>query len=184
MTYLYCKRCLTSRTGDVLGAPCRTQGCGGIIEEQPTFDALVDDLPWPMTCNRRMFQAGPWEHAEGLDRWRKFKSNGDRVCSFCGSLHPVDFFRLVESCANAPDDAAFGSVGEVERSDKPHKVYVHQPGVRNAMEGGIKFYTHHLLCGEEFIATPDQRKNFEGALAASNKRFGRCLTVGRPAPRV
>lgn len=72
----------------------------------------------------------------GPDKWRQHK-NGDRVCSFCGSLHPEDFERLVKDAANPITET------NVHRSDKTYKWYVDQAGVRNAMEGGIKFYTWH-----------------------------------------
>jgi hypothetical protein len=116
---------------------------------------------------------------EGLDRWQKFKSNGNRICSFCGSLHPDDMFELVRQCIDAPEDAEFNSVVEIEQSDKPYKIYIRQPGVRNAMEGGIKFYTHHLPRDEKGNVTIDGKRNDEYAKAVrmSKKRFDRYLTT-------
>jgi hypothetical protein len=112
MMALHCPKCLTGRSGDVLGARCRTEGCDGVIEEQPAFSSLVDTLPEPMTCGRRE------DGARGADRWERFKRIDNRVCSYCGSLHPDDMFRLVRECAYAPADALYGSVVEMEPSDK------------------------------------------------------------------
>lgn len=146
MAYLHCVKCLCVRTDDVIGAKCRTPDCDGIISEAPTFASLVDELPEPMTCGRRDGGGG------GLDRWQKFKSNGNRVCSYCGSLHQDDMFALVR------DAASVDSKVKISPSDKSYKIYVRQPGVRNAHEGGIKFYTHHLPdplpanANEEFAA--------------------------------
>jgi len=129
-----------------------------------------------------MLDFGPWEHAEGLDYWEKFKSNGNRVCSFCGSLHPDDLFELVRTAANAPLEAEYHSVPEIEPSDKSYKIYVHQPGVRNAHEGGIKFYTHHLPRDEEGKLQVPQERNDEYAAAvkASKARFERYLAKTFP----
>lgn len=179
---LHCKKCLSSQTGDVLGQPCRTPGCDGVIEEMPAFATLVDELPEPMTCGRRFdyYAPGmpaPHNREEGQDRWQRFKSNGNRVCSYCGSLHPEDMFALVRDCANAPTDAAYGSVVEIEPSTKNYKVYVHQPGVRNAMEGGIEFYMQHVPRGEDgkIAVTAEQSAEYSRAVRASKVRFERIL---------
>lgn len=167
---LICQTCLRSRTGDVLGAKCRTEGCAGVIELAPNFIDLVDVLPEPMTCGRR--QDGVVE----VDRWFKFKRIDNRVCSFCGSLHPDDFFRLVDLCVVAADADCKDAVG-IELSDKPYKIYVRQPGVRNAQEGGIKFYTAHLPRNEaNEVDVSDERKfAYSAAVDLSNARFERRL---------
>ncbi|MDF1720500.1 MAG: hypothetical protein P1U65_07495 [Minwuia sp.] len=63
--------------------------------------------------------------------------NGDRSCSYCGSLHPDDFGRLLDRGLD-PDDPV-----EIGPTAKGYKVYVSQPDVRNASEGGIIFYSWH-----------------------------------------
>lgn len=183
---LHCTKCLTSRTGDVLGAPCRTDGCDGTITEVPAFATLVDVLPEPMTCGRRsdVYPGGLPAHRsteQNQDRWQKFKSNGNRVCSFCGSLHPEDMFALVKQAAEAPADAEYKSVVNIEQSDKGYKVYVHQPGVRNAMEGGIKFYMQHLPRDPfgQVDVTPLQQVDFGKAVAASKARMAKRFGLGR-----
>lgn len=176
---MICQKCLTSRTGDVVGAQCKTQGCDGIIEETPAFSTLVDVLPEPMTCGRRrengMDQANaPFNGSgPGLDRWQKFKRNGNRVCSYCGSLHPDDLFDLVKASAEAPETAPFDSVVEIEPSDKGYKIYIRQPGVRNAMEGGIKFYTQHLPRDEkgDLAVPPERQAEYNRAVHVSQVRF-------------
>ncbi len=176
---LQCKKCLTSRTGDVLGEPCRTPGCDGLIEKQPEWSELVDRLPEPMTCGRRfdMYSGGIPVHyfdREGKkDYWERFKTNGNRVCSYCGSLHPEDFLALVKQCANEQEDATYQSSIRIEPSDKSYKIYVHQPGVRNAHEGGIKFYTQHLPRDEQgkLTITEDMEDEYHRAIVATNHRF-------------
>lgn len=110
---------------------------------------LVDTLPEPMTCPRRqengMDVASPLRHSgPNLDRWEKFKSNGDRVCSYCGSLHWEDFKLMVKASAEAPEDASSEECTQIEQSDKGYKIYVRRRGVSNAHDGGIKFYTPHI----------------------------------------
>lgn len=187
---LHCPKCLCGRTGDVLGAPCLTSGCTGIISEQPEFKTLVDELPEPMTCGRRAESGmdrddspftGVFRSGTNLDRWQKFKSNGNRVCSYCGSLHPDDLFDLVRQSAGAPQDVEYSSVVEIEPSDKSYKIYVHQPGVRNAHEGGIKFYTPHLPRNSDgsSAVTDEQNTEYSRAVHASRKRFNRMLAMQR-----
>lgn len=83
------------------------------------------------TCGRRMTDFGNWERAEGLDTWNLIGK--DRVCSFCGSLHPDRVIELIK-------EHGWGVIG---RTDKGYKFYVHQPNVPNASFGGIKYYRFH-----------------------------------------
>jgi len=183
--YLHCKKCLTSRSEDVLGAPCRTEGCDGIIEEQPAFHTLVDTLPEPFYCRRRD-ESFVGASFPGPDHWNKFKSNGDRVCSYCGSLHWEDMLRLVHESAEAPEDADYSSTVEIEPSDKSYKVYVHQPGVRNAHEGGTKFYMQHVPRGNDgkIMVTQDQQEEYAKAVKMSRKRFNQYLAKTYPPGRI
>lgn len=179
---MYCKKCLTGRTGDVLGSPCQTPGCSGIIEAEPLFSTLVDELPEPMTCGRRfdMYPGNIPAHEDrgvGQDHWQKFKSNGDRVCSYCGSMHPDDMFKFVRDCIEAGEDTPYGHSVDIEPSDKSYKVYVHRPGVRNAMEGAIKFYTHHLPKDGDgkLVITQQQQDEYKLAVHISKVRFERYM---------
>jgi hypothetical protein len=167
---IHCPKCLCWYTGMVKGEACKY--CGSIIERQPEFKELVDQQPEEFMCLRR--DEVPFQITPGPDHWNKFKSNGDRVCSYCGSLHPDDMFRLVKACADSDPNASYGSVVEVDPSDKSYKVYIHQPGVRNASEGGIKFYTHHLPRNTDgSLNVPDERNHeYSMALKKSNARFG------------
>ena len=64
--------------------------------------------------------------------------DGNRTCSFCGSIHPEDFEKIrLKSLV----DARYA----IDGTDKSYKVYIRQPGVRNAGEGAIKFYRHHAV---------------------------------------
>jgi hypothetical protein len=183
---MHCEKCLTGRSGDVVGDKCKTPGCDGIIEEVNYRDR-VDTLPEPMTCGRRFdMYAGVMpvhqDREPGQDRWEKLKKNGDRVCSFCGSLHPDDFFALVKATADAGPEADYSSVPRIEPSDKSYKVYVHRPGVRNAMEGGIKFYMQHLPRTEDgkIAVTEAQQDEYKRAVKATTERFNRYLTTISP----
>jgi hypothetical protein len=178
---LYCKKCLTGRTGDVLGELCKSSGCDGVIEEEPARGTLVNRLPEPMSCPRRgeSFIGSSYPRP---DYWEKFKSNGNRVCSYCGSLHPEDMFQLVKLAAEAPEDADYRSVVEIEPSHKNYKVYVQQPGVRNAMEGGIKFYMQHLPYDADgkLMVSEQQNLEYSKAVRLSRKRFDRHLASMYP----
>ncbi len=181
MEFLHCKKCLTSRTGDELGAPCKTKGCDGIIEKQPEFHTLVDRQPETFMCNRRAENAG-LRMSPGPDYWNKFKTNGNRVCSYCGSLHWEDMLALVKQAADASLDAPYGSVIEIEPSDKNYKVYVHQPGVRNAHEGGIKFYMQHVprnVNNDGIEVTKEQQAEYSRAVMASRARFAKMMQAQR-----
>lgn len=84
-----------------------------------------------MTCGRRMNDWGPWEREPYRDFWKTLP-NGDKVCSFCGSLSPDNVLAIVEK----------HGVGCIEVA-KSYKWYVRQPDVKNALEGGIKYYRYH-----------------------------------------
>lgn len=117
-------------------------------------------LPEPATCPLRMSGMGPWGYKEGLDGWRQYL-NGERICTFCGSLHPDDFMNLVA------DATKEGAEVEIEPSTKDYKVYVNRPSVKNAFEGGIKFYKQHFV-GEP---TEEQTATFRQAIAISRARL-------------
>jgi hypothetical protein len=89
------------------------------------------------SCPRRMREMGPWDRSEGQDEWREEpRRSGEAVpyCSFCGSLHPGRFLKLV---------AEGWSVGP---TDKNYKAYLHPP--RSEPDGAAqiqaKFYYQHL----------------------------------------
>lgn len=174
---LHCVKCLTSRTGDVLGEKCRTLNCDGVIELRPTFASLVDVLPEPMRCPRRDEQGGGLNFP-GPDHWQKFKAIDNRVCSYCGSLHPDDMFRLVKVSAEASPDAEYHSVVEIEPSAKDYKTYVHQPGVRNAHEGAIKFYMQHLprTADDKLDVTDEQQAEYGRAVRSTRQRRNRMMS--------
>lgn len=99
------------------------------------------------------------------DYWRK-QPNGDRACSACGSLHPDDWMRLTRLAADPASEV------RIERSDKGYKWYVTQPGVKNAMEGGIKFYTWHIPSGDW---EAEINAILPGAVRASRVKFEAAL---------
>lgn len=94
----------------------------------------------------------------GEAHWR-IEPNGDRTCSFCGSLHPDDFLDIMQRYAAGEAGYRFSL------TDKSYKVYANRAGVRNASDGGIKFYGAHAV--EE---SDPKRADHEAAWAASVKR--------------
>lgn len=95
------------------------------------------------TCPRRMSEVGPWEYKEGLDTWEQV--GNDRVCSFCGSLHPEDFEAVLKRVIE--DETC-----SILQSDKSYKVYVNRPEVPNASAGAIKYYKQHNYTNADDIA--------------------------------
>jgi hypothetical protein len=79
------------------------------------------------------------------DHWRT-EPNGDRCCSYCGSLHFDDAIAIMTVYAEAGD-------GRFSTSDKRYKYYMNRKGVQNAAQGGIKFYTWHLPGDERSTET-------------------------------
>lgn len=182
-----CQKCLRCGYEDEkIGQPC--ESCkDGVIERTPEFRELVDALPEPMTCGRRSdtYVGGIPVHqdtGEGKDHWDKFKRIDNRVCSFCGSLHPDDFFRLVREAAETSINTPYSESVNIERSDKGYKIYVHQPGVRNAHEGGIKFYMQHFPRNPDgsLAVTDEMNKEYAQAIERSNIRLQAKLTFMFP----
>ncbi len=93
------------------------------------------------------------------------KIGEDRVCSYCGSLHPDDLIKICDLVINSE-----GKDGEVEMSTKGYKIYAKRAIVTNASIGGIKFYVQHLREREndlEYIAMVEHKVN--DAAQISNK---------------
>jgi len=89
------------------------------------------------TCPRRLADIGPWERSRDLDTWHLVGK--DKICSFCGSLHPDRVIELIKQ----------HGFKIVDRSTKSYKMYINQPNVPNASFGGIKYYRYHDT--EKFI---------------------------------
>lgn len=93
------------------------------------------------------------------DRWN-YRPDGNRTCSYCGSIHPDD---LMAICRKIPTDDRYA----VEPTDKSYKVYVRIPGVRNASEGAIKFYKQHAPAAP----TEEEKQLFAEAIRISDRRY-------------
>lgn len=91
----------------------------------------------------------------GEATWRT-QPDGSRTCSYCGSLHGDDFVEIMEQYAAGVPGYRFST------TTKSYKAYGSRPGVANASDGGIKFYTAHL---------PDDRAKFDTAWAAAHARL-------------
>jgi len=101
-------------------------------QEYVSVDQAEIDKIERQTCGRRMKDIGPWEQKENQDYWRVLE-NGDKTCSFCGSLSHEDILRLLKKHGR----------GILGFTDKSYKWYINQPEVGNAGEGGIKYYRQH-----------------------------------------
>jgi len=123
------------------------------------------------TCGRRMTEMGPWEYREGLDWWEP-QPNGERDCSFCGSMHPEDFDRFLDKVIADPDIHV-----RVGVTDKRYKFYVQRPEIKNAMEGPIKFYTHHAPAEWLPVGSPAQVK-LQQACRVSAEKFEQVMAEG------
>lgn len=120
------------------------------------------------TCPDRMAAPpGPYRDAKGADMW-DVMPNGDRCCSYCGSMSFDDFYRLVQRASDPADGV------RVEPSTKGYKWYVHQPGIPNASKGAIKFYTWHLPSQEE---TDKLNAIIRAAQRESRTKFDRELSA-------
>lgn len=92
--------------------------------------------PTGFTCGTRS------DGKSGLEYWEK-RPNGDRCCSYCGSLSEEDFIAICEAYANGEPGYDF------DTTTKSYKRYARRPGVQNAMQGGIKFYGWHAVATGE-----------------------------------
>lgn len=111
-----------------------------VEQEYNVVDKSEVDKLERQTCGRRMGEFGPWEMIENIDHWEVL-ANGDKVCSFCGSLHPMTVIEIIK----------VHGLQTVQRSTKSYKWYIQRPNVKNASDGGIKYYRHHDT--EDFINT-------------------------------
>lgn len=88
--------------------------------------------------------------------------DGNRTCSYCGSIHSDDLMKI---CRLVLTDERYA----IEGTTKSYKVYVRQPGVRNASEGAIKFYMAHAPSAP----TPEDQQLFADAVRVSSERHAR-----------
>lgn len=138
------------------------------LDELPEFVPPED----VQTCQSRMTQIGPWKCEENLDRWRH-EPNGDRTCSFCGSIHPDDLLAILKSIPATPDVYVYWS-------DKAYKLYIHRPEVTNAKDGAIKFYTWHILNDE---TAAELSGAYNACSSVCRERINEKMRFLRPAPR-
>lgn len=96
----------------------------------------------------------------GEDATWKLRPNGDRVCSYCGSLHPDDFLDIITRYGAGEEGYSFDLTG------KSYKVYAKRPGVVSALDGGIKFYGHHAVAEDH-----PARAAHEAAWRTASHRF-------------
>lgn len=140
----------------------------------------IDEPLWLYRLRQHLFaNAGAhWCPSRGVnarrdqplpDLW-SYGPDDNRTCSYCGSIHFEDLMRI---CKKTFSDPGYG----VEGTTKSYKVYVKQPNVRNASEGAIKFYMHHLPddfeAGDKLLlhnAVKVTSDRFEAEMAARNEQ--------------
>lgn len=127
----WCRGCLLENVGCGPGEVARVRA-----EDAPPAAPPAE----PTTCPQRVQDAGPWERGEGLDHWRRedrerFPVDWEpRTCSFCGSLHGGDLFRLIDE----------GWTAEWATGKRGYKAYVHAPKGRRTELSQAKAYNWHL----------------------------------------
>lgn len=101
---------------------------------------------WLFRLRQRFAAAGPTTCNGTAATW-DWGPDGARTCSHCGSLHPDDFIDIMYRYAQRETGFSFST------TSKGYKLYGNRPGVVNAGQGGIKFYTYHLPKDDtEFMA--------------------------------
>lgn len=106
-----------------------------VLRTVPSPDEGEVALPQKERCpldDGRMFNQLP-------ELYRKV--GDDRVCQYCGSIHLDDFLALLDRFVDP--DLPFWYL---EMNDRRDKIYLRRPGIKNAMEGAIKFKMAHLPC--------------------------------------
>lgn len=142
------------------------------------FEPYVKPVTDPHLCPDRASSLAAIKFP-GPDSW-DVMPNKDRTCSFCGSLHPDDFLRLVEAAADPgkPDH-------RLDPTTKGYKWYVNQPGVDNALQGGIKFYNWHITKEAVPQETLDRLNELiPKALAASEVKYKAYVERILPTPEL
>lgn len=110
-------------------------------------------------CGRRAEGWHGQTEEELPDTW-DIGPDGNRTCSYCGSIHYDD---LIAICRKALTDPRYGLDG----TTKSYKIYVTQPNVRNASEGAIKFYMVHVP-----NEVPDEHQElYREVMRLSRERF-------------
>jgi len=102
-------------------------------ENELSFSSYIPvvKLDEKQICPRRMNTLGIHDKSQNIDNWEM--RGDDKCCSYCGSIHPERVIELIK-------EHGFSVIG---KTDKDYKWYVNQPGVINAMHGGIKYYRQH-----------------------------------------
>jgi hypothetical protein len=96
-------------------------------------------------CPRRTEHQVLRPFVELRDCWIR-EVNGDRTCSYCGSMSEDDLVDIMTRFLAGEAGYSFS------HSYKTYKVYAHRPGVGNASQGGIKFYKPHIDKGHPEFA--------------------------------
>lgn len=120
-------------------------------------------------CGRRddMFAMNRGD-GELPDTW-DLGPDGMRTCSYCGSIHFEDLLTICRRTVEGVE--GYG----VEGTTKGYKVYVKQPGVRNASEGAIKYYKQH----SPVEVSAEDSELFSQAVRVSAQRFEEQMAAWR-----
>lgn len=132
----------------------------------------IHESLWMFRLRQRLFSfAGRQRCGRRNENWHGQTDNplpdtwdlgpdGNRTCSYCGSIHSEDLMKI---CRLSLEDEGYS----IDGTDKSYKVYVRQPGVRNASEGAIKFYMHHAPSEP----SAEDQELFKAAVRKSKERF-------------
>jgi len=109
-----------------------------------------------------------------VDHWNKdHNTKGERTCSYCGGIHQDDLVPILKEAIDPEKPDTF-----VYMSDKPNKMYMRRPDVRNASDGAIKSYGGHgIPTGydyDSFLALLNE------ALAASEPKADAKFKAAKP----
>jgi len=102
------------------------------------------------------------------DKWND--RGPDKCCSYCGSMHPEYFLKLLPLIKEDSGDIY------IDLADRRHKIYINRKGIANAGDGAIKVYLAHVKqwCDDQGMSQEEIHeldKQINAALLKSDKIF-------------
>jgi len=86
--------------------------------------------------DRKLYPDSPIH--EQAPTW-KTRANGEKACSYCGSMEASEFYAFMERVIDDPSPYI-----RIELNDHRDKIYVTRPEVKNADDGPLYIRTVHL----------------------------------------
>lgn len=110
-----------------------------IVDRQEEHrNSCRENAHWKLTFHFHEEHSEHLINCNGADAYWQVEPNGDKTCSYCGSLSEEDFIDILSHYVEGDEGYEF------EPSTKSYKHYARRPNVVNAGQGGIKFYTNHI----------------------------------------